>query len=397
MPYRHNFLIVILLELITIMNNTTLAALPKYLICLSHLRWNFVFQRPQHLMTRLAEKMQVYFIEEPVFTGDQTYYHMEQKGENLFVVVPHLPEATSELNAVTINKYLLNEFLVDKPLENCAFWYYTPMALTFSGHLQPLITIFDCMDELSAFKFAPAALKELEKQLLERADVVFTGGHSLYHAKKDKHDNIFAFPSSIDKSHFGQARDLTTSPPDQLNIPHPRLGFYGVLDERFDIELIGQMATAKPGWHFVLIGPVVKIDPDSLPKNANIHYLGGKNYQELPQYLAEWDVALIPFALNESTKYISPTKTPEYLAAGIPVISSAITDVVNPYKDLELVEIAHNTEEWISSAEKLLKQNVNKTEWLKNVDAYLNNISWEITVNEMIERIRDTISIKTLL
>ena len=378
------------------MTNTSQGKLPKYLICLSHLRWNFVFQRPQHLMTHLSKQMEVYFIEEPIFEGENIHYKIEQKNQNLFVVVPHLPVGTTESEVTALNKKLLDEFLTDKPIENSAVWYYTPMALNFSAHLDPLITIFDCMDELSAFKFAPTELKQLETELLNKAQVVFTGGHSLYQAKKDKHQNIFPFPSSIDKNHFGQARHIDTSPPDQVNIPHPRLGFYGVLDERFDIDLIGEMATAKPDWNFVLIGPVVKIDPETLPKNSNIYYLGGKNYQELPQYMAEWDIALIPFALNESTKYISPTKTPEYLAAGIPVISSAITDVVNPYKTLDLVEIANTTDEWIACAEKLLSPSFNKEEWLQNVDAYLNTISWEITVAEMTEKILKTISNKNL-
>jgi glycosyltransferase involved in cell wall biosynthesis len=235
-------------------------------------------------------------------------------------------------------------------------WYYTPMALPFTEHLSPELVIYDCMDELSAFKFAPPQLTILEKELFKKADIVFTGGHSIYESKKNNHHNIFPFPSSIDKHHFGAARIQKNDPADQESIPHPRFGFFGVVDERFDIELLDQVAKAKPEWHFVILGPVVKIDPASLPHYDNIHYLGGKKYEELPAYIAGWDIATIPFAMNDSTKFISPTKTPEYLAAGKPVISTPIKDVVSPYGDNKLVHIVSNAKEFIAAAEKELSK-----------------------------------------
>jgi UDP-galactopyranose mutase len=265
-------------------------------------------------------------------------------------------------------------------------WYYTPMAIPFTDNLTPELVVYDCMDELAAFKFAPPALKQNEKTLLAKADVVFTGGYSIYESKKNSHHNIYPFPSSIDKDHFGTARTVKKDPADQAHIPHPRFGFFGVIDERLDIDMIAKAAELKPEWEFIIIGPVVKIDPVTLPRLSNIHYLGGKNYKELPQYLSGWDVALIPFAMNESTKFISPTKTPEYLAAGIPVISTPIKDVVSPYGDNKLVHIAANAEQLVKHGEAILKSKRKKS-WLQKVDAFLDGNSWDRTWSQMAKHI----------
>jgi len=238
------------------------------------------------------------------------------------------------------------------------------------------------MDELSNFKFAPASLKELELELFAKADIVFTGGNNLYAAKKGQHHNIHSFPSSIDKPHFAKARLALDSPEDQAAVPGPRFGFYGVIDERFDIDLIREVAERNKGWNFVLIGPVVKIDPETLPKLPNIHYLGSKTYEELPIYLSGWHIALVPFLLNDSTKYISPTKTPEYLAGGVPVISTPIVDVVNPYGDNELVHIVSNADEFIAAAIKEFG-NLHRGAWLNRVDHFLADNSWDNTWSKM--------------
>ncbi|HWH62052.1 MAG TPA: glycosyltransferase, partial [Ginsengibacter sp.] len=272
-------------------------------------------------------------------------------------------------------------------------WYYTPMALEYSDHLHPKLIIYDCMDELSAFKFADPDLKKYEALLFEKADLVFTGGYSLYEAKKHLHKNIHPFPSSIDKAHFITARSEVSQPDDQKNIPYPRLGFYGVIDERMDIRLIAEMADMRPDWHFILIGPVIKIDPATLPQRKNIHYLGSKAYNELPLYLSGWDIAMLPFEMNESTKYISPTKTPEYLAAGKPVISTSITDVITPYGEKGLVHIADTAKDFINAAE-IIFSNPNKKAWLKEVDVFLADISWNNTWHQMTDLIDDALAKK---
>jgi UDP-galactopyranose mutase len=236
----------------------------------------------------------------------------------------------------------------------------------------------------------------MEACLLNQADIVFTGGQSLYKAKKHLHHNIHPFPSSIDKSHFEVARIFKEDPEDQNSIPRPRFGFYGVIDERFNISLVEELATLRPDWHFLFIGPVTKIDRNKLPQKDNIHYLGSKNYKELPLYLAGWDVAILPFALNESTKFISPTKTPEYLAGGKPVISTSITDVVTPYGNKGLVHIADTAEEFIEEAEKIF-QSKNNEEWSRKVDDFLANISWNKTWHQMSSLIDTALEKKAII
>ena len=358
------------------------------LICFSHLRWGFVFQRPQHLLTRFAKLTRVFYFEEPIF-GNERKLHIDNCAHNIYVVTPHLPDGLAKAEINEQLERMIDLLISEKNIDRYCCWYYTPMAFDFTAHLKPELLIYDCMDELSAFKFAPPELLNNEKKLLEQADIVFTGGHSLYYAKKDLHHNIYPFPSSIDKEHFAQARDLKNEPDDQKHIPHPRFGFFGVLDERFDLELVAGVAKQKPDWHFILIGPVVKIDPAVLPKLDNIHYPGAKQYHELPQYLAGWDIAIIPFAINESTKYISPTKTPEYLAGGKPVISTPIRDVVSPYGDNELVHIISGENDFISAAQIELKKK-DRQSWLNKVDAFLANNSWDNTYQHMLTLIEKT-------
>ena len=310
--------------------------------------------------------------------------------DNIWIVTPHLLESYTPDELVFQQRILLSSLYNDYEIKYYMHWFYTPMALTISNHLRPQMIIYDCMDELSNFKFAPVELKQKEKELFRIADLVFTGGYNLYEAKKNEHHNIFPFPSSIDKDHFLQARTLTKEPGDQSNLSHPIFGFYGVIDERFDVALLREVASRRSKWNFVIIGPVVKIDPATLPQLKNIHYLGNKKYDQLPAYLSGWDVAMIPFLLNDSTKYISPTKTPEYLAAGVPVISSSIVDVVNPYAVNDLVHIADDADGFINAAEKELAT-INKQNWLIRVDIFLKNNSWDQTWSEMMEQINSTI------
>ncbi|RYY95390.1 MAG: glycosyltransferase family 1 protein [Chitinophagaceae bacterium] len=361
------------------------------LLCFSHLRWNFVYQRPQHLLSRFAQHTRVFFVEEPIWNDEADKLHISEPQKNVFVVVPHLQKDIEGTDVQDRQRNLVSELVAMMEINKYFCWYYTPMALPFSDHLEPSMVVYDCMDELSAFKFAPAELKDNEQRLMNRADLVFTGGYSIYEAKKDRHAHIYPFPSSIDREHFAAARTAVQDPADQAAIPHPRFGFYGVIDERFDIELIREAATQRPDWQFVLLGPVVKIDPDHLPRNENIHYLGGKDYKELPQYLSGWDVAIIPFAMNESTRFISPTKTPEYLAAGKPVISTPIRDVVSPYGDNKLVHIAATAGEFVDAGDAILASK-NTEGWLKEVDAFLAGNSWDRTWSEMAGHIENRMS-----
>lgn len=353
------------------------------LVCFSHLRWDFVYQRPQHLLSRCARERRVFFVEEPIYGNSSMRLDVRETESGVYVVVPQLPEGLrSEVAITAVMKEMIYRLFVDHAIDDYVFWYYTPMALRFTNHFTPIASIYDCMDELSAFQGAHSDLPALEKELFRRVDLVFTGGQTLYEAKRNAHRAVYAFPSSIDAAHFGKARTCDVDPSDQVNIPHPRLGFFGVIDERFDRELLDQVAQQRPDWQFVMIGPIVKIDQESLPKHANIHYLGGKKYDELPAYLSGWDIALLLFARNESTRFISPTKTPEYLAAGKPVISTSIRDVVRPYGELKLVEIADTPDDFIKAAEKILA-NPHDAEWLARVDKFISNLSWDQTWNQM--------------
>jgi UDP-galactopyranose mutase len=360
------------------------------LVCLSHLRWDFVYQRPQHLMSRFAQRGRVFFVEEPTFEDGQMRLDISRRDDGVHVVVPRVPKGNYDLEALdSIQRRMLDELFREHNIVEHMLWYYTPMAVAWSGHLKPLATIYDCMDELSAFKGAPRALREREEELFRRADLVFTGGQSLYEAKRELHQNIYPFPSSIDATHFVRARSVAVEPEDQREIPHPRLGFFGVIDERMNMELLAGIADARPDWHLVIIGPVVKIDEADLPRRSNLHYLGGKQYSELPAYLGGWDVALLPFALNESTRFISPTKTPEYLSAGRPVVSTSIRDVVRPYGQLNLVRIADTVEEFVASCEEAMSEDAEKR--VREVDAFLAETSWDRTWGRMSELIEDVV------
>jgi len=361
------------------------------LICFSHLRWNFVYQRPQHLLSRVARENRVFFIEEPVYSDESDPYEISQdKKTGISFIKPKLPHSTTNEQARELQREILDEIIRTNKIHQPILWYYSPMALSFSDHLDPLLTVYDCMDELSAFRFAPPALKQFEALLFNRADIVFTGGHHLYEAKKYLHDNIHPFPSSIDKEHFARARTPVTDPVDQQQIPYPRIGYYGVIDERFNTRLSQELASSRPEWQFVLLGPFAKIDPASFPQRQNIHLLGYKTYEELPDYLAGWDVTIMPFALNESTKYISPTKTPEYLAGGKPVVSTSIRDVVIPYGKEGLVQIADTVKQF-EEAISFCLLNKHDRNWLNKVDAFLRNHSWDNTYAEMATLIQETI------
>lgn len=354
------------------------------LICFSHLRWNFVYQRPQHLLSRAAGSYRVIYIEEPVFGAEAPMLTDYVTPSGVTVMVPHLPSGQDEATRNSQQRALLDDLLSNQMFDDLTFWYYSPMALQFSDHIHADCTIFDCMDELSAFRFAPPALIEMEKELLRRADIVFTGGSSLYEAKRAAHRSVHCFPSSVDKAHFATARSRIPGPAagDQAAIPHPRIGFFGVIDERMDLALVALLAALCPQMQFVMIGPLAKISDDDLPRAGNLHWLGPKDYIDLPDYLSGWDCGFMPFALNESTRFISPTKTPEFLSAGLPLVSTSIADVVNPYGQVGLVAIAHSPEDFAAAIDAALATKDDAAR-LAQVDAFLAGKSWDETFKAM--------------
>lgn len=360
------------------------------LICFSHLRWDFVYQRPQHLLTRFASDHRVFVIEEPIFGDDGPRLEVSERENGLRVVEPHLPHGT-DVDAVM--RDLIKSLASEQQLGDVVAWFYTPMMLRWADGLEPKAVVYDCMDELSMFKGASPELIEREKELFDRADLVFTGGQSLFEAKRDKHPAVFAFPSSIDVQHFAQALSIDGEPADQKNIPHPRIGFCGVIDERTDIDLLGKIAELRPDFQYIMVGPIVKIDENDLPHRDNIHYLGGKDYKELPAYIGGWDAAMMPFAMNDSTRFISPTKTPEYLAAGQPVVSTPIRDVVRPYGEKGLVHIAATADQFVNAIETALSQNMDAHR--SKAAEHLSTISWDKTQSAMAELIDEVIEKRT--
>ena len=354
------------------------------LLCFSHLRWDFVTQRPQHLMRRFAAGHRVFFWEEPIGCDEPTPYleHHYYADDQVVALRPRLPLTLPVTEHEAALKRLLDHFIATCVPTPPIAWFYTPMMWGWARPLQTAAVVYDCMDELSAFAHADPLLVQRESALLQAADVVFTGGRSLYEAKRRRHDNVHAFPSSIEAEHFAVARGAAEEPADQRELPGPRLGYYGVIDERLDLNLIDAVAAARPDWQIVMIGPVVKIGEAELPRRANIHWLGGRSYAELPTYLRGWDVALMPFAINEATRYISPTKTPEYLAGGKPVVSTPIADVVSDYGRLDAVAIAGTPDAFVQACEQALKLPP-QGPWLRAADAVLAATSWDKTQAQM--------------
>lgn len=357
-----------------------------HLFCFSHLRWNFVYQRPQHLMSRAAKAYKVWYLEEPeFFDGDRPDLRIDVQDCGVAVVTPLLPHG---LRAEQVNaelRRLLAALLSNVQPQRLIAWFYTPMALQFADELMPDCCVYDNMDELSTFAGAPPGILDWERRLLAKSDVVYVGGHSLYVAKQKRHDNIHVFPSSVDSSHFRAARGFVSEPEDQSALPSPRLGFFGVVDERMDLGLVARIAELRPHWQLVMIGPTAKIDADALPRAQNVHWLGCKPYADLPSYLSGWDVGIMPFALNDATRFISPTKTPEFLAAGVPVVSTPIADVVRPYGVAGHVAIACDAESFVARAEELMARP--REPWLRAVDRHLAAMSWDETWAGMQQRL----------
>jgi glycosyltransferase involved in cell wall biosynthesis len=360
------------------------------IVCLSRLRWDFARQRPQHLMSRSARERRVFFVEEPVFGSTVQGLDIRRRDCGVFVVTPCLREGSDDAEAPAIEQaLLLDELFLEYEVCDYILWYYTPAAVAFTWRLDPLLVVYDCMDEPSAFKFAPTGAKQREAELLKLADVVFTSGQDLYEAKRRLHHNVHPFPDGVDLEHFRQARLGIVEPVDQARIGRPRLGFSGMIDERLDWELLTAIAEARPDWQIVMIGPVVEIDPAELPRRQNIHYLGDRSYKDLPAYFSGWDVAVAPFARNESTRLIAPPGASEYLAAGVPTVSTSIRDVELLYGRRGLVKIADATDEFVAAAERLMNRRAgyDYDAWLDRVDETLASNAWSETWARMMNLI----------
>jgi len=349
-------------------------------VVFSHLRWEFVTQRPQHLMKRFSKHAQVLFVEESIPSDRKSPAHIFSPSKNITVMQPIV---SSDKYTIQVGK-LIRNFMKQNKWDTPRLWFYSAMFVDMLYQVPHTQVIYDCMDELSAFLGAPESLVMNERLLLSKADTVFTGGKSLYESKRRLHDHVHCFPSSVDKHHFEKAlvSKKTSSPKDIERIPGKKVGFYGVIDERIDLNLLQELAVLNPDISFIMIGPVVKIAVNSLPNQKNIFYLGGKSYDQLPQYLKEFDIAMMPFALNNSTKFISPTKTLEFMAAKKPIISTPITDVAKIYP--QEVTIAENSLEFSKAIRAYLAESVAAKKTREHRQTIvIDQTSWDATAKEM--------------
>src|SRR5436853_7706968 len=367
-----------------------------HLIVFSHLRWNFVYQRPQHLLSRLARHFPVLFVEEPVRGAGAPRIECTSPADNVEVLRPVTPVEAPGFHddQLSVLQPLVAHYLRERGITDYVAWFYTPMALPLLAELQPRAVVYDCMDELAAFKDAPKQLRQREAALLRGAQLVLTGGPSLYEAKKALHPNVLCLQSAVDAQHY--APQFATSKIElmlraeqiQGRIPGPRLGFFGVIDERLDIDLLAAVADAERDWQVVMVGPIAKIDPARLPQRPNIHWLGQQPYHLLPQLVADWDVCLLPFALNESTRFISPTKTLEYMAAEKPIVSTPVRDVVAMYGDV--VRVGSDPATFVEACRWALSETPYKrAERIGEMLATVSRFSWDNTarcVHEAIQR-----------
>lgn len=362
----------------------------RSLIVFSHLRWNFVYQRPQHVLSRLAQHYKVLFVEEPIYAEGPPTVDQAMPAPNVEVLTPRTPSRSTGYHdeQMQLIKPLLAAWLEQNHIDDYAVWFYTPMALPMLEGLAPVAVVYDCMDELAAFKDAPQEMRDRETALLHVADVVFTGGPSLFESKRKRHANVLCLPSAVDANHYApeRVRDdhdaVNHADILQSRAPHPRLGFFGVIDERLDMGLIEALADADPAWHVVMVGPVAKIDPARLPQRPNIHWLGQQPYDTLPHLVAGWDVCLLPFALNESTRFISPTKTLEYMAAEKPVVSTAVPDVSSLYG--QVVCIAQDHAQFIGDCQRELAETPpERALRVGLMRSTVSRYSWESTVHAM--------------
>jgi protoporphyrinogen oxidase/glycosyltransferase involved in cell wall biosynthesis len=367
----------------------------KSLIVFSHLRWNFVFQRPQHLLSRLAKRYRIYFFEEPIPGGERNHLEITEPAPNVRVCRPYstIDSPGFHDDQIPTLQEMVLELLQSEKIEDYGVWFYSPMALPLMRDLAPIVIAYDCMDELSAFRNAPRQLLQRENALMKMADVVFTGGPSLFRAKRDRHPSVHCFPSSVDADHFKRARDPVFDHPLQQGLSKPRLGYFGVIDERIDADLIAALGDATSHWQICMVGPVVKIDPASLPQRPNIHYFGQQSYEDLPRFVAGWDVCIQPFALNESTRFISPTKTLEYMAAERPIVSTPITDVVEPYGHIVYVE--PDASRFIEGCHRALRASPAEMDTrIQAMRQTLARTSWDKTAEEMSELLEGAASVR---
>jgi glycosyltransferase involved in cell wall biosynthesis len=364
----------------------------------SHLKWDWVWQRPQQFLSRFAKRHPILFVEEPVgkegVSAPRAVLRELPGVPNIVVVQTEFPpEMLGDREQLDAEQFRLVNSVLSGPLgrrfDRPVQWFYDPMAVTaFAQQMNERAIVYDCMDQLSQFRGAPAELVKRERELLALADVVFAGGPRIHEAKREANRNCYCYGCGVDVEHFSKARSAeTVIPTDVAQLGGPKLGFFGVVDERMDYDLVAAVADAHPEWQVVIIGPATKVDPAHFPQRANLHWLGGRDYGQLPAYVKSFDVCLMPFAINEATEFINPTKALEYMATGTPIVSTAIRDVVLQFSDV--VDVAGSHAEFIAACERAVaaprEQVITKGQLLARRN------SWESIVKRMQGHIADVL------
>ena len=367
------------------------------LIVHCHLRWDFVWQRPQQIFSRLAAHHPIAFVEEPMWQEGERRLDISEPFANIARIIPVLSAAEKNDdndNQCTAVLRLLRRALTEHPLLTGRFaspiqWFYSPMtAPIFLDSFDSVATVYDCMDELAQFRFAPAGLRESEQLLISRSDVVFTGGYQLFQSKSRYHDNVHFYGCGVDAEHYSKARLAETElPAEVVNLAKPIFGYFGVIDERLDYALLTQLAREMPEASIVMVGPRAKVDQQSLPNLPNIHWLGHRSYADLPALVKSFDVCLMPFALNDATQYINPTKTLEYMAAGKPVVSTAVPDVLHHFAPI--VDVTFTTDGFIKAVRRAVRSP--RADLIKQGIERANNASWDSIVSAMRGHMLDSI------
>lgn len=320
------------------------------IIALCHLSWDWVWQRPQQFLSRLAQTHRVLFVETYCSDTPATRVELRTPAEQPGVTVcqMHLPAARwSDGKFIDRERrHALQRVLATDlagQFDDAILWFNDPMAVTaFAGHLDEALIVYDCMDELSQFNGAPPALLERERELLELADVVFCGGRKMRDRRLPLNPNCHFYGTGVDCGHFGAARSAGLPvAPELAQLDGPVLGYFGVIDERIDYDLLAALAEANPRWHLAMVGPTAKVDPANFPQRPNLHWLGGRPYAQLPALTKGFSVCLMPFALNAATEYINPTKALEYMAAGRPVVSTALDEVKSNFGSVARIARSH--------------------------------------------------------
>ncbi len=362
-----------------------------------HLRWDFVWQRPQQIFSRLAAHHPIAFVEEPMWQEGERRLDVSEPFTNVARIIPVLSASQkkddSDIQFAAVLP-LLRRGLTEHPLLRGRFtspiqWFYSPLtAPSFLDGFDAVGTVYDCMDELAQFRFAPPALREREQLLISRSDVVFTGGYQLFQSKSRYHNNVHFYGCGVDAEHYRKARLAETELPNEVvNLPKPIFGYFGVIDERLDYALLTQLAREMPHASIVMVGPFAKVEKQSLPNLPNIHWLGQRSYADLPALVKSFNVCLMPFALNEATQYVNPTKTLEYMAAGKPVVSTAVPDVLHHFTPI--VDVALTADEFVTAVRRaafspradLIEQGIERA----------NRASWDSIVNAMRGHMLDSV------